>query len=66
MLTPIQKRAAQRMFNYRPLVIPGTRVIANQQEREAWYRRVTLTMQRYGIKGQSNIDVFCNIAGVPD
>jgi len=64
MLTDKQKIEASRLAAIRPPVVPGTRYIPNDSERESFYAMVNDAMK--GIKDFRDVQTFCDIAGVPD
>ena len=66
MLTADQAKAANELFTRRPPVLPGTRAIYNTELREAFYATVTRTMVELKITNQTDVNEFCNLAGIPD
>lgn len=66
MLTKDQIEAAQALFNSRPPVIPGTRVVIKQSERNRWYQRITDAMAALGVHDADAVREFCDLAGLPD
>lgn len=66
-LTNVQRQAAQRLRNSRPPVIAGTNVIFDPALRAQWYATVTATLLALKVTQNTNsVNLFCNIAGVPD
>lgn len=65
-LSEKQRAKARELFAGRPATIPGTRIIANDEERRQWYARVFDAMEAEGIKRLVEVNEFCDIAGVPD
>lgn len=66
MLTPTQTLAAAELLSIRPPVLTGTRVIIKDADREWYYKRVTEVMTAKGVKDETAVNEFCDIAGVPD
>lgn len=65
-LTTDQQLAAEKLLAKRPVVLPGTRVILNDEAKKSWYAEVTQTMSDVGITGMIAIHEFCDLAGVAD
>jgi hypothetical protein len=66
MLTATQTLVAADLLSKRPAVLPGTRVILNDNERTRYYDEVTKAMQHHGVKTPQAVNTFCDLAGVPD
>jgi hypothetical protein len=66
MLTATQTLVAADLLSKRPAVLPGTRVILNDNERTRYYDEVNKAMKHHGIKDSVACNEFCDLAGVPD
>lgn len=65
-LNNVQMFAALLLRTRRPAVIPGTRAIISEQERNVWNQEVTDSMKRVGVRNPADIEDFCDSAGVAD
>lgn len=64
-LTEAQRAAAIALKTERPAVIEGTNVIADDDERRAWYLKVRQRMKERNVSDML-VKEFCDLAGVPD
>lgn len=65
-LTKEEAARASKLFQERPPVLPGTRVILDDGQRAAWYARVTQEIKALKIQDSRAMSEFCDLAGVPD
>lgn len=66
-LTDIQTKAAKALRTIRPITIPGTDVIPDMAQREAFYLIVGAAMEYYGAATHApTVNAFCALAGIPD
>jgi len=64
-LTPAQREAAAELLRVRPPVLPGTRAIPDNAQRNAWYALVTQGIVDLSIPTDA-VEEFCDLAGVAD
>jgi hypothetical protein len=65
LLTERQEEKAKALLGLRPTVLPGTRVILDQEQAKWWFSKVTEEMNGLRLN-EGQIQAFCDLAGVPD